>query len=200
MDNKTRIAVRELSQCYRFEYPYIIPIKTADGRPLKKPFLPTICKTGYPIVSFRRRKQNISMKVQVHQIVAYQKYGEQIFQEKIMCRHLDNDKTNFRESNIMLGTSKDNYLDNPPALKEKLKKVVVQSAKKRRIFNGDEVKEILSMRKEGATYREITAIYKASKSTVSYLCTGKTYKEYTNNNLGAWVSELNQYGANVPIS
>jgi predicted XRE-type DNA-binding protein len=46
-----------------------------------------------------------------HALCAYQKFGEIIFQKDIVVRHLDNDKLNNTESNIDIGTVKDNCRD-----------------------------------------------------------------------------------------
>lgn len=68
------------------------------------------CDThGYPMIFFRLNCKQII--VRIHRLVAYHKYGDVIFNKNVMVRHLDDDKLNFKESNIAIGNHKDNYYD-----------------------------------------------------------------------------------------
>lgn len=64
--------------------------------------------------------------VMVHRLVAYQKYGNSIYEEGIEVRHLDDNPLNFFEHNIAIGTHSDNMLDIP---KEKRKKMAKHGIK-----------------------------------------------------------------------
>ena len=116
------------------------------------------------------------MKVQVHQVVAYQKYGDEIFEPGVMCRHMDNDKTNFSAQNISLGTARDNYLDNSPRVTGKLMEIMKREGRKRRKLSIQEADEIRGLVKNGETYQTLSIRFGLSKSAISYLVNYRTYK------------------------
>jgi hypothetical protein len=51
--------------------------------------------------------------IRSHRLLAYQKYGEGIYKDGIVVRHLDGDSTNNKIDNIALGTYSDNVMDMP---------------------------------------------------------------------------------------
>jgi len=116
------------------------------------------------------------MKVQIHQAVAYQKYGDAIFSPGIMCRHQDNDKSNFSASNIILGTALDNHLDNPPQMLQGLKSRIQSEGRKRRKLSIQEADEIRFFAKSGKTYQALSNRFGVAKSTISSLVNYHTYK------------------------
>ena len=64
-------------------------------------------KNGYPVIAIS------SHPVKVHRLVAYQKFGNAIFEKGMQIRHLNGDKLDFSFQNIEIGTSKQNQLDKP---------------------------------------------------------------------------------------
>ena len=70
-------------------------IYNPDGKILKG----YVGKRGY-----RRFSPVRTNHVKVHRLVAYQKFGDALFEEGIEVRHLDNNKLNNSEDNIALGT------------------------------------------------------------------------------------------------
>jgi hypothetical protein len=173
----TRTAIEIASKCYSFNYPFVCQINTADGRPLKSPYIPKVCKSGYPVISFRRRKLGITMKILVHQIVAYQKYGEKMFQEELLCRHKNNDKTDFRSENIILGTSLDNHNDNPIEMKRELIRNGKKSARSLRTFTDQQVREIRSLYQNGHSVRSLSGKYNVAFNTIRYMVKRLLYKD-----------------------
>lgn len=67
-------------------------------------------KLGYKRFGIRYGRQNIS--ISVHRFVAFQKYGEIIFNSDCV-RHLDGDAKNNSFDNIEIGTYQENSLDRP---------------------------------------------------------------------------------------
>lgn len=63
--------------------------------------------TGYPAMAISRRP------VKVHRFVAYQKFGNAIFEKGIQVRHLNGNKLDFSFENISIGTAKENNQDKP---------------------------------------------------------------------------------------
>jgi hypothetical protein len=128
-------------------------------------------KKGYPSFTFvtGSRKDNTRKKhtMPVHRLLAYQKYGDIIYEDGIQTRHLDGNPSNFSESNIEIGTAIDNASD-------KDRNVVLGAARYAASFNkkwsDDEVKHIKLDRENGMKYTEIMNKWgMKSKGTVSYI-------------------------------
>lgn len=53
----------------------------------------------------------------IHRFVAYQLYGDKVFDEGVCVRHLDGNKFNLSPDNIKLGSHSDNELDKPKSVR-----------------------------------------------------------------------------------
>lgn len=51
--------------------------------------------------------------ISVHRLLAYQKYGEAMFEKGIEVRHLDSNRANNLDHNIVIGTHSQNMMDMP---------------------------------------------------------------------------------------
>jgi hypothetical protein len=134
-----------------------------------------ICNGYYTIYIYDGIRHGVGVKL--HLIVAYQKYGNKIFNKGnnlIHVRHLDNNRLNNLEDNIALGTPSENMMDIP---RERRIKSAIYAASKNRRFTDEEVKAIVTDRYNGYTYRQLCKKYDTSKSTLSYLF---NYAYYTN--------------------
>lgn len=58
-------------------------------------------------------KHKKNLKVMVHKLAAYQKYGKRVFRSALLVRHLDNNHANNRPDNLRLGTRSQNAYDRP---------------------------------------------------------------------------------------
>lgn len=112
-------------------------------------------------------------KVYVHQLVAYIKYGDDIFDPNIEVRHMDGDPQSNIWENIEIGSSHDNKMDIPP--KERKRRAKVAAGFRRRLTN-KEVESLRLDRQRGMSYKELMAKYSLAKSTISYIINNKTYK------------------------
>lgn len=102
-------------------------------------------------------------KVSVHRFVAYQLYGDIIFQADCV-RHLDGNKLNNSFNNIAIGTVMDNWKDIPK--KERYEHVAFNNMK----YSVEEVLDMRDMRNRGASYAEIMDKYNiSSKGTMSHI-------------------------------
>lgn len=95
----------------------------------------------------------------VHRLQAYQKFGDEIFNENLVIRHLNGDSTDNTYNNIGIGTPSDNMMDIP---------------KNKRIVNASNPthnhESIISDRKNGYTYKELMEKYDiSSKGTISFI-------------------------------
>lgn len=62
--------------------------------------------------SFKVRINNSkNMNVNFHRLQGYQKFGDKIFKQDIVVRHLDSDSLNNSKDNIGIGTQSDNMMD-----------------------------------------------------------------------------------------
>ena len=68
---------------------------------------------GRKYLRFSTMTVNGIYPVPVHRLVAYQKYGEKLFEKGICVRHLDGDAFNNLPNNIAIGTYRDNAMDIP---------------------------------------------------------------------------------------
>jgi hypothetical protein len=71
---------------------------------------------GYYFFSVRptwaiNRKQ---YKIKVHRLVAYEKFGKEIFNPNLVTRHLDGNPKNNHPDNLALGTQSQNMMDKKP--------------------------------------------------------------------------------------
>ncbi len=120
-------------------------------------------KSGYIKFSMRTKdgKRN---QVNVHRLVAYQKYGDRIFEKGIHVRHLDSNSINNLEDNIAIGTKSENELDKPPEVRMRAALIASSFSKK---FNHE---AILKLHNEGNSYKKIMEeLNIKSKGTISFI-------------------------------
>jgi hypothetical protein len=127
--------------------------------------------TGYRIFSVKVPNINKSLKVNVHRMVAYQKFGDKIFNPDLVVRHLDGNPLNNLENNLALGTDSDNMMDRKPEdrLAHSLKATV-----KNRKFSDAQMEQIRKDNLNGISYNELMIKYDiSSKGTLSYIINNK---------------------------
>jgi hypothetical protein len=111
--------------------------------------------------------------VMVHRLVGLQKFGDLVFRADLEVRHLDNNKFNFRPDNIGIGTGSENQMDRPVDAR---KTHAIAAATTLRSLTDPEVLEMRRLHAAKVPYRVLRARFGVSKSTVSYVCTGRTYR------------------------
>lgn len=120
-------------------------------------------------VTFGSRKDNSrkSVPVNVHRLVAYQKYGDMLFDEGMEVRHKDGNSLNNIDSNIIIGTHVENMMD---ILPEKRIESAINASTKVRKFSDKTMNEIRHKRLLGAKYKELMEEYGiSSKGTMSHI-------------------------------
>ena len=90
-----------------------------------------------------------------------------------ICRHLDGNPGNNHVSNLKWGNHKENAQDCLRHGRNRFQILVGENAPTAK-FSDAEIEDIRTRRKEGATYKEIMAVYAISKAHVSYIINGKT--------------------------
>jgi len=111
--------------------------------------------------------------VLVHRLLAWQKYGDRIFEAGIEVRHKDGDPSNNNWDNILIGTHSQNMMDVPE--QQRLEKAA-KAAKARRKLTEAQAAQLRQDRESGMTYKQLMAKYGISKAGVSYVVNGKTYR------------------------
>lgn len=114
--------------------------------------------TGYKSFNIRVNGSNPTRSF-IHRLQGFQKFGDDIFKEGIVIRHLNGDSLDNSFENIGIGTLSDNSLDIP---------------KEKRVLNASNPKhdheKIIQDFKNGYKYKEIMEKYGIkSKGTISFI-------------------------------
>ena len=125
-------------------------------------------KNGYKTIS--ARVDGVKRDIKFHRFQAYTKYGEDLFEEGVVVRHLNNNKMDNSWDNIAIGTSQDNSMDNPP---EERMKCAIAASKAYNKYKKEFVEKIRKEHSDGATYAEIIRKYGIPKSSVSFIINNK---------------------------
>ena len=122
----------------------------------------TVNTSGYIMISTRLNGKTI--KVSIHRLQAYQKFGDDIYEEGIEVRHLDGIRTNNSYENIEIGTSSDNKFDIPIEIRK------IKSSDANKKYSDELVLEIKEYYNSGHTYKETMEKFNiSSKGTLSYI-------------------------------
>jgi hypothetical protein len=107
-----------------------------------------------------------TFRVYTHRLQAYQRFGDDIFQEGIVVRHLDGDSRNNAITNIAIGTPSDNMMDRPRH--ERLAHAIHASRFNRR-FTDEQVQQIREDHASGMSYNRLREKWGCSKSQLSFM-------------------------------
>lgn len=121
-------------------------------------------KGGYKAIAIRidgKRKD-----VKIHRFQAYMKYGDVLFEDGVVVRHLNNNKLDNSWGNIEIGSPYDNSMDNPP---EERMRYAINASKASNKYGKDFVEKIRKEHSNGITYKEIMDKYNLPKSSVSHI-------------------------------
>ncbi len=129
-------------------------------------------KNGYFRFSARTSKGYLS-EILVHQLVAYQKFGDEVYEHETV-RHLDGNMKNNRPDNIAIGSFSDNFFD---CTEDSRKKRAKHAASFLRGLTTAQLIQLKEDRLAGMKYDDLSAKYGIAKSTISYILNGKTYSD-----------------------
>ena len=134
---------------------------------------------GY--LSFSMRIGEKSVKVPVHQLVAFQKFGEAYLVDGVQARHLDGNNQNNTWDNIDIGTATENAQDKPVEVRRRACSIAGKAGKGRarhfmRKLSFEQAEQI---RKEyasgGVTQKQLAKKYNVGKGVICDLLNGRTY-------------------------
>ena len=120
-------------------------------------------RNGYKQFNYRDSEHKVK-HCSFHRLQAYQKFGDKIYENGIVVRHLDGNPLNNTWDNLEIGTSHDNYMD------RSRKDRVEHAIKATKAMIRWDYKVIRAMHDSGMSYSQImkeTGI--TSKGTLSYI-------------------------------
>ncbi len=121
-----------------------------------------INSAGYKITMIRVKGKQIIFTA--HRLQAYQKYGNKLFEDNIITRHLDGHSLNNSWNNIAIGTQSDNMMDIPEQIRIKKAKYAASFNRK---YNKEEIKKF--HRKEKSYKKTMEKFNSSSKGTLNYI-------------------------------
>lgn len=143
-----------------------------DGKlynPKGKQMMGNLSNTGY--LRFNSPKiEGKRMVIAVHRLQAYHKFGDKIFEQDMVVRHLDGNPLNNSWGNIEIGTQSDNIFD-IPQIKRRL-----MSSKGKRKHNYSAIR---IDRAKGMSYKDLMLKYNIkSKGTISHIINSNMPSNY----------------------
>ena len=133
----------------------------------------------FSIRDYSKWKYAKKVKVKVHKLQAYQKFGDRMFEEKILVRHLNGIKRDNSWGNISIGSQSDNMMDIPEEIR--IKSATTASRKMQDSTRSYEERcKIYEDLSSGLKYSEIMLKHNiSSKGTLSFMKNkSKEYKQY----------------------
>jgi hypothetical protein len=137
-----------------------------------KPLSCNIGTNGYFKVSITCNGKRVV--TEVHKLVAYQKFGESVFDDGVHIRHLNGHPLDNRWDNIALGTVSENSMDRD---KKTRLRVARQAAAVKRRFTMDTIRDIRRKREQGYTLQNLADEFESTKGHMSDIVNRKLYPE-----------------------
>ena len=130
--------------------------------------VPHASGNGYPWFRYERG----SICVPTHRLVAYQKFGRDLYTPGLEVRHKDNDFENNSWGNLLLGNKSQNMMDKPPEERKRIARIAALAQRK---LSEGEAQQLRNDHVAGLSYRQLMKKYGIAKSTVSYIVNKRTY-------------------------
>lgn len=120
---------------------------------------------------FNARINGKSTVIKVHRLQAYQKYGDEIFNDEIVVRHIDGNSLNNNYDNIAIGSNHDNRMDIPKNIRIKM---AINASNYMKKYNHEDIYNYYC---ENKSYKKTMEKFNiASKGTLNFII-----KKYNNN-------------------
>ena len=121
---------------------------------------PMLTSTGYRSFSIRlpvATGQRKTCRIAYHRLVAYQKYGDNMFAPSVIVRHHDGDCLNNLDDNILIGTPSDNMMDQTLQVRRAKS---IKASTVNRVLTDEEVTRLKEDRfVHGLTYSQLATKY-----------------------------------------
>lgn len=117
------------------------------------------------------RKGKGKIRLRVHRLIAYQKYGDDIFKKGIECRHFDGNSKNNDDDNILIGSHSQNMMDRPSKIRLAQSIIACEAAKRKTTkYDDKEVEKIKEMYNRTKSYKKVMELFNiTSKGTLHYI-------------------------------
>ena len=144
--------------------------------PKGKTRTPGIDHKGYKHFSyiFRTEGKSIHTTIKYHQLAAFQKFGLQAMLEGILVRHKDDNPSNNRPNNLLIGTHQDNTDDKSP---ETLARSAIKISRSKRALTDQQVYDLREDRSNGMTYKKLSEKYRIVQASCHSIVNGNSYKD-----------------------
>lgn len=118
----------------------------------------------------------------IHRLAAYCFYGERIFDEGIVVRHLNGDKTDCSKGNIAIGTTSENHMDKPSEVRSRSASIAARARvnverKTLRKLTDKQAYEVKSLIHSGVDCVTISKKFGVSDEAIYQIKNGETYKD-----------------------
>lgn len=128
-------------------------------------------KDGYHFFSFVLG--SLRFNIRCHRLLAYEKYGEKMFEKGIVVRHLNNINTDNSWDNVVIGTVRENEMDKPLELR---RRVAAQIAQPGRKYTDYFIQEVRAERaSSGMSYEKLAKKFNLPTPSVAYLIVNNNY-------------------------
>lgn len=113
-------------------------------------------ESGYYYITIRIPDSKIPVKIRIHRLQAYKKFGDKIFEKGIVVRHLNGNSKNNCYDNIEIGTQSENMYDKSINERNPIK-----------FENRDNKDEILNLIIKGNSITSISKEFDVPRSTLN---------------------------------
>lgn len=113
-------------------------------------------------LAFSLYTPNGAVPVPIHRLVAFQKFGDLVFEPGTVVRHRDGNPLNNLEDNVLIGTISQNAMDRPEQARKE------HAAKGAQKHSDALIAEIRHDHQSGLGYKKLRAKYGLPLSTLSY--------------------------------
>lgn len=114
---------------------------------------------GYLLFSINSSKK--ALRIYLHRLQAYQKYGDSIFEDGIEVRHLNGNSLDNSYDNISIGTHTDNMRDKSPYVRKNVRRNNLTK------YGIDEIDEWKRLSNLGFCYTDISQITGVNTRTIT---------------------------------
>lgn len=156
-----------------------------------------LTSTGYKCFSLSippgivGNEKRLVRNVTLHRLIAYEKFGEELFKPFTVVRHLDQNCLNNDPSNLVLGTQLDNTLDMNQQL---LRETCLKAAKATRLLSDEKLEALrFDYYHKGLTYRQLAAKYGVKYGSVGSLIHRKMITSLREMPIRSLVSQVIRY-------
>ena len=132
---------------------------TGKPRKIKK----TRSKSGYIKLEISVYYKGKNVNISIARLIAYFKYGNKLFEEGIVTRHLNGNSEDYSFDNIAIGTTSDNMMDIPR--EERIKHAQLASSYRRK-YSDELEDQICQEYRNGFGYGTVGKKFNIPKSTI----------------------------------